>query len=98
MKKIIPVDAVLVPDDAGKLFEGVIFDTYQWQVERFDGSLSTWEMVRRPDTTSTICVVGDKIIVLEEEQPHAGKKFSFGGGRVDPTDASILAAAKRETH
>jgi len=30
MKKTIPADAVLVPDDAKRVFNGMIFDVYQW--------------------------------------------------------------------
>ena len=69
---------------------------FQWQQELFDGSYDTFEMLKRPDTTSVICVVDGKIIVLDEEQPNSGKRRSFPGGRVDETDTDIIAAAQRE--
>lgn len=96
MKKIIPEDSVLVPDNAKCVFEGMIFDTYQWQQEMFDGSEHTFEMLKRTDTVQVICVVDDKIIVLEDEQPHLGSRESFPGGRVDNTDSTTQAAAERE--
>jgi len=96
MKKILPPDAVLIPDNATKVFTGDIFDVWQWPQEMFDGSTETFEMLRRPDTVQVIGVVEDKIIVLDDEQPHTGSRVSFPGGRVDPEDSSTLAAAQRE--
>lgn len=96
MKKIIPNDAVLVPDQAKLAFEGMIFDVYQWEQVLFDGSTHTFEMLKRCDTVSVICVVDGKVLVIDDEQPHLGVRRSFPGGRVDNTDESIEAAAKRE--
>lgn len=96
MKKLIPLDAVLVPDAAQRVFEGKIFDVYQWEQELFDGSKHSFEMLKRTDTASIICVVNDKILVAEDEQPHLGMRTSFPGGRVDPEDATVQAAAARE--
>jgi len=96
MKKIIPQDAVLIPDRAQLVFEGVIYNVFQWPQEQFDGSAATFEMLKRPDTTVVIGVVDDHILVLREEQPHNGHRASFPGGRVDPEDESIQHAAERE--
>ncbi|MBP7857900.1 MAG: NUDIX domain-containing protein [Candidatus Saccharimonadales bacterium] len=96
MQKIVPNDAVLVPEQATCAFKGEIFDVYQWPQTLFDGSTETFEMLRRPDTTSVICIADGKIIVLDEEQPRSGKRRSFPGGRVDETDGNIIAAAQRE--
>lgn len=96
MKKFIPEDAVLVPDQAVKAFEGMIFDVYQWPQKLFDGSEHTFEMLKRPDTVTAICIVDNKILVIQDEQPHLGARQSFPGGRVDLTDESIEAAAQRE--
>lgn len=85
-----------MPDHAKRVFEGMIFDTYQWRQELFDGSEHTFEMLKRTDTVQVICIVDDKIIVLEDEQPHLGMRESFPGGRVDNSDPSIQAAAERE--
>jgi ADP-ribose pyrophosphatase len=98
MKKLIPNDAVLVPDQAERVFKGMIFDTYQWPQQLFDGSEHTFEMLKRPDTVTAICVVDSKILVIDDEQPYLGSRQSFPGGRVDDTDETILNAAKREIH
>ncbi|HTE58026.1 MAG TPA: NUDIX domain-containing protein [Verrucomicrobiae bacterium] len=96
MRKVVPKDAVLVPDQAERVFHGVIYDVYHWQQKLFDDSDTTFEMIKRVDTIVVIGVTGDKILVIDEEQPHAGSGVSFPGGRVDPDDASILEASQRE--
>lgn len=96
MKKIIPKDSVLVPDSAVRAFKGMIFDVYQWPQKLFDGSEYTFEMLKRTDTVSVICIVDGKILVIDDEQPHLGTRRSFPGGRVDAGDDSIEAAARRE--
>lgn len=98
MQKLIPEDSVLVPDNAKLVFRGMIFDVYQWPQELYDGSEHTFEMLKRPDTVNAICIINDKILMLDDEQPHLGGRQTFPGGRVDPEDASTEAAAKRETH
>lgn len=96
MQKVVPLDAVLIPPNAQCVFRRVIYNVYQWQQPLFDHTEATFEMLRRADSVSTIGIVGDCIIVLKDEQPHRGSKLSFGGGRVDPGDRTILAAAQRE--
>lgn len=96
MIKVVPDDAKLIPDSAERVFEGVIHDVYQWQQELFDGSKTTFEMLKRADSAVAICIVDDRIIVLHDDQPHRGLRMSFPGGRVDPTDPDMLAAVRRE--
>lgn len=96
MKKIVPPGAVLLPEQAEKVFAGQIFDVYQWQQPMFDGSSATFEMLRRPDTVTVIGVADDKLLVIDDEQPHTGSRVSFPGGRVDESDDGTLAAAQRE--
>jgi len=96
MHKIIPKDAVLVPDNAKRVFKGIVYDVYHWPQKRFDGSEATFEMLKRWDTLVTIGVVDSKVLVIEETQPHNNTKMSFPGGRLDPEDTSILEACQRE--
>jgi ADP-ribose pyrophosphatase len=96
MKKVIPEDTVLIPDQAERAFKGMIFDVYQWPQKLFDGSEHRFEMLKRPDTVTAICVVEDKILVINDEQPHLGARRSFPGGRIDPEDESVEAAIQRE--
>lgn len=98
MQKLVPADAILIPAQASRAYKGLIYEVYQWPQAMFDGSSATFEMLKRPDTVTVIGVVGDKILVIEDEQPHSGMRLSFPGGRVDTTDETTLAAAQREIH
>ncbi len=97
MKKIIPPSSVLIPDQATCVFKGVIFSVYHWPLQMFDGTMATFEMLKRADTVGAICIVDDKIMVLKDEQPHRGIKLTFPGGRVDDNEL-IDDAIKREVH
>lgn len=96
MKKIVPENAILIPPEAKRVFEGVIFDVYQWQQRLFDGSTTTYEQLRRPDTVLVVGIVDDKIVLIDDEQAGRGKVLRLPGGRVETTDESTLAAARRE--
>src|SRR3989344_9504870 len=85
-----------MPDNAKRVFKGVIFDVYQWEQEMFDGSKATFEKLKRPDTVVIFGVLPDgKIILTEQEQPSKEPFIGATGGRVDEGE-EILAAAKRE--
>ncbi len=85
-----------IPPHAKKVFKGVIFDVYQWQQEMFDGSVETFEKLKRPDTVCVFGVLPDgNILLTEQEQPGKNPFIGATGGRVDEGE-DILAAAKRE--
>lgn len=85
-----------IPDKAQLMFEGRIFSFYQWTQELFDGSTTTFEMIKRNPSAHTIATVGDKIIIVRQRQPSVNYwYYSLPGGRVDPGEDS-LQAAKRE--
>ncbi len=85
-----------LPQNAKRVFKGVIFDVWQWRQKMFDGSFATFERLSRPDTVNVIAVVGEKIILLYQKQPDWKKsKNTLVGGRVDGNE-SPYQAAKRE--
>lgn len=86
-----------IPEKAKKVFSGIIFDTYQWEQEMFDGTTSTFEMLRRPNTVQIIATMGDKILLAQEEQPGiaVARAVSMFGGRQEPNE-SPAASAERE--
>lgn len=96
MRTIIPENAKLIPENAEKVFEGEIFEVYQWQQKMFDGSFETFEMLKRPDTIKVIAVKDAKIIICEEQQPNTDVFFDVPSGRHDVENESELDAAKRE--
>src|SRR5690606_21694766 len=90
--------ASLIPAHAKCVFRGVIFDVYQWEQELFDGSTTTFEMLKRADSIAVYAIDNhDQIVTIDEEQPNGFRRI--GGlpvGSSEDYDESILAAAKRE--
>ena len=84
-----------IPDNAKKVFEGIIFDVYHWDQEMFDGSTETFEAVKRIGSVTTLAVVDNKIVLNIEEQPNEASFITFPGGRIDRGETSI-DSAKRE--
>lgn len=85
-----------IPDHAKLVFKGVLFDTYQWQQEMFDGSFAAFEAIRRKDLVCIIAVTNDnKIIINYEQQPNSKDFISIPGGRMEEGE-DPLVAAKRE--
>lgn len=97
MKRILPKHAVRIPETAQKVFSGEIFDVYHWPQERFDGSIATFEMLKRPDTVEFLAIKDGKLLLVEEEQPNKPLRLRFPGGRVDPGE-DWLTAVRRECH
>lgn len=96
MRKTLPRSTILIPKHAKKVFNGQLFDVYQWPQKMFDNSTKTFEMLRRADTTHIIAIKNDRIILVEDEQPGRKAHIHFPGGRADNSDDSWLEAAKRE--
>lgn len=84
-----------IPNNAKKVFSGVIFDVYQWEQKMYDGSTATFERLKRPDTIQIICTDADNIIIVEEEQPGKPLGNSLVGGRQE-SDEEPITCAKRE--
>lgn len=85
-----------LPKQAKRVFTGEIFDVYQWPQKMFDGSIETFEMLKRPDTVQVIATRKNKIIISFERQPQLKKSHhTFFGGRIENRE-SPLQAAKRE--
>ncbi|MFZ1019370.1 MAG: NUDIX hydrolase [Minisyncoccia bacterium] len=96
MKITKPASKQPIPENAKLVFKGVVFDTYQWEVNGYDGSKRIFEKVKRPDTAMIIPVTEDgKIILALQEQPNKLPFMGTVGGRVDEGE-DVLEAAKRE--
>jgi len=85
-----------LPSNAKLVFKGRIFEVWQWEQKMFDGSVETFEKLRRTNTAQVIPVVGDKILIQLQEQPDRKKSFnSIPGGRCEEGEDPLMAA-KRE--
>ncbi len=96
MRTVVPENAQLLPDKAQKVFDGVIFDVYHWQQTMFDGSVETFEMLKRPDTVEVIAIKDDKLVVVHEQQPGTKEFYDIPAGRHDVEAETELQAAQRE--
>ncbi len=85
------------PQNATKVFSGVLADVYQWPQKMFDGSTHTFECYLRDDTVAVISFLDpDTIVMTYQEQPHLQEPFwDVPGGRVDKGE-TLLQAAIRE--
>ena len=98
MRTVIPKGARQVPEHAERVFKGIIFDVYQWQQEKFDGTFATYEMIKRPDTVNVLAIKDGKIVVVRDEQPYRPAQLTLPGGRHDVETETELDCAKRELH
>lgn len=96
MRTVLPHKARLVPQDAERVFKGIIFDVYHWQQEQFDGTTATFEMLKRRDTVKVIGIKGDTIVAIIDEQPGRKAHLTLPGGRHDVESETELDCAKRE--
>lgn len=83
-----------IPSNAKRVFDGVIFDTYQWEQEMFDGTTETFERIHRAPSVECIAIVDDKIITLEQAQPDRDWYPSLPGGRIDEGEEPTKAIAR----
>lgn len=95
-RRYVPDFVQTIPAQAECKFRGELFDVYQWPQTLYDGSVATFEMLRRSDTVETIGIKDDKIIITRQTQPCQDLFYAYPGGRADPEDADELTAAQRE--
>jgi ADP-ribose diphosphatase len=72
----------------------VLFEVWQWQQNLFDGSTTTFETIRRPDTVLILPVSGSEVILAEETQPGRPTVLKALGGRINPGESPENAAAR----
>ncbi len=87
---------ITIPKKAKAVFKGIIFTVYQWQQKLYDGSTTTFEMLKRPNTVKAICITPNKqILIVKDSQPNRKTALVLPGGRVDPNEKPE-EAIKRE--
>ena len=85
-----------IPENAKKVFDGMIFDVYHWEEQMFDGSTGIFEMLKRANTAMVIAITTEgKIIITDEEQPGRPPFYGTPGGRLEENE-DPEEGAKRE--
>ncbi len=85
------------PDQAKRVFEGVLFDIWQWEQEQYDGNRAKYECLTRQDTVTTIGFLDPETVLLTRQE-QSGREtafLDFPGGRVEGNE-SHEDAARRE--
>ena len=85
-----------IPDNAKKVFEGLIFDVYHWQQEMFDGSFETFEAIKKRSAVFALATHDGKIVINHEQQPSRSDFFSLPGGLTEKDQVDVLGNTKRE--
>jgi len=63
--------------NAKKVFQGEIFSVYQWPQEMYDGTVQTFEKLKRPDTAIVIATTSEgKFLVSKQSQPSRPEFWS----------------------
>ncbi len=85
-----------MPENAQRVFQGKIFDVYQWEQELFNGSKTIFEKLKRPDTAYVIPITSlKKLILTEQTQPGGSSFIGLLGGRIEDGERPE-EGAKRE--
>ncbi len=73
-----------LPENAKRVFEGKIFDVYQWEQELYDGSKAIFEKLVRPDTVVVFPILpGERILMVEDSQPGRDTVLTAPSGRIE---------------
>lgn len=84
-----------IPADAERVFRGKLFDVYQWEQKLFDGSVTTFEKLKRPDTAYVIPVMTDgTLLIAQQQQPGTPTTFGLLGGRIEEGESPEHAAQR----
>lgn len=83
-----------IPSHAKRVFQGVIFEVYQWEQELYDGSIDIFEKLKRQDTVGVIAVKDRKIIMSRQEQPGTKPFYGLLGGRIDEGETPEASAVR----
>jgi 8-oxo-dGTP pyrophosphatase MutT (NUDIX family) len=75
------------------VFKGVLFDVYQWEQTLYDGSITTFEKLKRKDSAVVIPVLADgRLLIVEDEQPGRSMKLTFPGGQIEEGETPEVTA------
>lgn len=83
-----------IPNDAKRVFKGVIFSVYQWQQKMFDGTYETFEMIKRPNTIEIIATQNNEILMSHQSQPNKHDFYSLFGGRAEENEDPLVTAER----
>lgn len=85
----------IIPPHAKCVFQGVLFDVYQWEQELFDGSITTFEKIRRRDSVIVVPVLPNgNLLLAEDDQPGRNPILTFPAGQTEEGEDLTVAALR----
>ena len=94
-ERTLPKGARLIPSEAERVFAGEIYDVYQWPQAMPDGSVQTFEMLKRPDTVMVIALdEAGRAVVIDEWQPGDEVELVVRKKVTHVEDAPVLETAQ----
>ncbi len=86
------------PENAKKVFTGVLFDVYQWDQKMYDGTTEIFEGLERCDSAEIIATTPEGTILIQKQQQPDSEEWFIDviAGRIEVGEDS-LTGAKRET-
>lgn len=85
-----------IPKNARRAYQSPEFDVWEWKQKMFDGSFKTFRRVVQMPGVSVLASVGNKVLVIKEQQPGTPWYYSLPGGAVDKPGEPIIKTAARE--
>lgn len=86
-----------LPPHAKKVFQGKVFEIWQWDQRLFDGSIAVFEKAKRADGVTVLPVTPDGMVVITEQlQPHWKTKICCLPGGVCDSGGTLEEEALRE--
>lgn len=83
-----------LPENAKRVFKGILYDVYHFEQEQFDGSTKTFEMLKRKPSVQVIPIKDGKVIMAKEQQPGTEEFTTFVGGCTDENEEPFVAAQR----
>lgn len=95
-KRPLPPNTQIHSDKGKRVFDGVLFDVYQWDQKVFNGETRVYETLKRNDSVVVLPIINGKVAIVKERQPHIDEAyFGFVAGKVED-DEDLRVAAERE--
>jgi ADP-ribose pyrophosphatase len=84
------------PKNAKRIFHGHSISVYQWPQKMFDGKIKTFERGLLIGGVSVFAGVGNKVILIKQQQPDTPWYYDIPGGALDNPKENPRQTALRE--
>ncbi|MFT4250038.1 MAG: NUDIX domain-containing protein [Candidatus Woesearchaeota archaeon] len=86
----------MIPNHAEIKYSREFLRVYEWKQVLFDESTTTFEVAVRKASVQVFVMHNNKLVYVQEEQPHKGDYLGIVGGMLNEWDEDPQEAAARE--